>query len=96
MKVVMCVLAVLNVGLWSGLVALSVPLMRNVVERNLPGYSSTGQLIYYLGIPLMMAATALLISTWRLYARKEGLAVFVLSITLGFLPFYMLAYTSGM
>jgi hypothetical protein len=85
-----------NVLIWCGFTWLGRGLINGVTGQNVTGYPNTGQLIYYLRFPLVMAACtigAYAVSRFTRYKRMALAVQFVALLV--FLPF-LLGYTGGM
>ena len=85
-----------NILIWCGFTWLGVGLTKGVTDQNVPGYPNTGQLIYYIRFPLVMAACtigAYAVSRFTGY-KRTALAVQLVALLI-LLPF-LLGYTGGM
>ncbi len=89
------VLSAVNVGLWSLLFCESCSLLARVNDRHVAGYPTHGQLIYYMGVPLVVALTniATFIISFRPRPSAAILAVNLLCL-FSIAPF-LLSYSGG-
>jgi len=91
----MHVFAALNSVVWGGLVLLGFSLMRGVTDQHVPGYPNSGQIGYYVRMPVVMSVFTLGLYLLSFVRRMPCLflVIEVLALLL-FFP-YMLAYTGG-
>lgn len=83
-------------ALWLSLLWLGIDLTRGVSAQHVPNYPNSGQIFYYIGVPLSVAAGLLIVSLilnriWRSPALLSGAS----GCALLFLIPYMLGYTGG-
>jgi hypothetical protein len=90
------ILAVVAVFVWFGLALIGLSLVRGVVEQNVPGYPSNGQIQFLVLIPIGIAAL-LITCTWlcnRFMRRPPLLGCISGAALLAVLP-YLLGLGGG-
>lgn len=90
-------LSVITATLWALILLMGFGGIDSVRSQHVPGFSSAGQIRYYVYFPATLFA--LVIALWALAARFRQFkapAVALIALALLVLPGYLLFYTGGM
>jgi hypothetical protein len=92
-------------ALWASFVWIGIGLTKGVVAQHVLGFPSSGQITYYICVPLVVATTLLLSAIVLNFARRlpiippiiPPIALAVLAgVAFMFLPLYIFGYGGGM
>jgi hypothetical protein len=93
--VINTIAAAVNAVVWFGLAWVGWGLLRGVETRHVAGYPNRGQLIYYLGFPMIMAASALALFAVARYTRFRAPALLTQVLVFFVLLPFLLGYGGG-
>lgn len=83
-------------AVWLALLWLGIDLTRGVSAQHVPGYPNSGQIFYYVGVPLSIAVGLLIVGVILNKVRRSPALLSTASGgALLFLVPYMLGYTGG-
>jgi len=95
MKLGLYVMLALNLLVWGGFALIGTDLVLGVASRHIPGYPNWGQITYSIAIPTALGSIAVTAARSLRTGKRPDMALGVLILTVGCLPFYLYGFGGG-
>ena len=95
MKLTALILIAVNGLVWGGLSRMGWNLVKNVESQHVPGYPNSGQILYYVIVPLVMLSVALVPAAFLSQSRWAALGNVWSAVTLILVLPFLFLYFGG-